>query len=92
MAAFVALLLWVKWLPYSANVIGLDQSHQWSGTSILGRRHSGASTPASVAYRLGNPLLDPAVVAFLSRTRSARRLRPPATVRSRSPANSWSAA
>ncbi|MGV9321910.1 permease [Streptomyces sp. NPDC003660] len=147
---FVVALLWAKWLPYTAKVIGLGHSHAWSGGSILevggvrpgdspswqaavsfllaylvavwkalvaallisaalqvliprdwllralnrrgrwssavaggllstpsmmctcctapvaaGLRRGGASTTASVAYWLGNPLLNPAVVAFL---------------------------
>ncbi|MFD8914594.1 permease [Streptomyces sp. NPDC059575] len=147
---FVVVLLWAKWLPYTAKVVGLNESHKWSGSSILGvggvqpgeapswhaatsflvaylvavwkalvaallisaalqaliprdwlvraldrggrwsgavaggllstpsmmctcctapvavsLRRSGASTAATVAYWLGNPLLNPAVVVFL---------------------------
>ncbi|MGW4442113.1 permease [Streptomyces sp. NPDC004682] len=147
---FVVVLLWAKWLPYTAKVVGLNESHTWSGSSILGvggvqpgeapswhaatsflvaylvavwkalvaallisaalqaliprdwlvraldrggrwsgavaggllstpsmmctcctapvavsLRRSGASTAATVAYWLGNPLLNPAVVVFL---------------------------
>ncbi|MGV9339954.1 permease [Streptomyces sp. NPDC003688] len=147
---FVVVLLWAKWLPYTAKVVALNESHKWSGSSILGvggvqpgeapswhaatsflvaylvavwkalvaallisaalqaliprdwlvraldrggrwsgavaggllstpsmmctcctapvavsLRRSGASTAATVAYWLGNPLLNPAVVVFL---------------------------
>ncbi|WP_018549511.1 permease [Streptomyces sp. LaPpAH-108] len=147
---FVVVLLWAKWLPYTAKAVGLNESHTWSGSSILGvggvqpgeapsrhaavsflvaylvavwkalvaallisaalqaliprdwlvrvldrrgrwsgavaggllstpsmmctcctapvavsLRRSGASTAATVAYWLGNPLLNPAVVVFL---------------------------
>ncbi|MYQ47941.1 hypothetical protein GTW40_23310 [Streptomyces sp. SID4985] len=33
---FVVGLLRAKWLPYTAKAVGLNESHTWSGSSILG--------------------------------------------------------
>jgi uncharacterized protein len=34
-AVFVAGLLWAKWMPYAAKALRAQQTHHWSGSSVL---------------------------------------------------------
>ncbi len=43
---FIAGVAWAKWLPYAGKTLTLSDTHDWSGTPILGASGAPGATPS----------------------------------------------